>query len=323
MEDAKETMVRVEGLSKHYGSVKALDDVSFEIKRGEIVGFLGPNGAGKTTTMKILTGYIPATKGSAFVAGRDVDGDPVGVKKLIGSLPESAALYPEMNVIDYLEFIGEMRGLAGSRLSGSIDEMVEACSLVKVAGKTAGQLSKGYRQRLGLAAAMIHRPELLVLDEPTSGLDPAQIIEIRNLIREAGSEKTVILCTHILQEVEAVCSQVIIINEGRIVMQKKTSELAGAVYGYDTFNILFSGRLDGFIALVSALPGYKSHISSSEGQNSHRVRISFEKDALKNEDIFRIMADNKWALSEIYREKYSLEDIFLKLTGSGDKEELT
>lgn len=219
--------IKIQNLTKTYGTQKAVDNISFEVHKGEIVGFLGPNGAGKSTTMKILTGYIPSTEGSAEVNGFDVKTQPMQVKKSIGYLPEHNPLYLEMYVREFLEFIGSLYGLKGKELKNRIEEVIELVGLSLEKHKKIGQLSKGYRQRVGLAQAMIHNPEVLILDEPTTGLDPNQLVEIRNLIKEVGKNKTVIFSSHIMQEVEALCDRVVIINRGKIVADGNLAELKG------------------------------------------------------------------------------------------------
>lgn len=219
--------IKIQNLTKTYGTQKAVDNISFEVHKGEIVGFLGPNGAGKSTTMKILTGYIPSTEGSAEVNGFDVKTQPMQVKKSIGYLPEHNPLYLEMYVREFLEFIGSLYGLKGKELKNRIEEVIELVGLSLEKHKKITQLSKGYRQRVGLAQAMIHNPEVLILDEPTTGLDPNQLVEIRNLIKEVGKNKTVIFSSHIMQEVEALCDRVVIINRGKIVADGNLAELKG------------------------------------------------------------------------------------------------
>ena len=217
--------IKIQNLSKTYGTQRAVDDISFEVAKGEIVGFLGPNGAGKSTTMKILTGYLPATEGSAEVNGFDVKTSPLQVKSSIGYLPEHNPLYLDMYVREFLEFIGSLYGLKGKTLQIKVAETIEMVGLGLEKHKKIGQLSKGYRQRVGLAQALIHNPDVLILDEPTTGLDPNQLIEIRDLIKSVGKDKTVIFSTHIMQEVEAICDRVVIINRGKIVANCTLSEL--------------------------------------------------------------------------------------------------
>jgi ABC-2 type transport system ATP-binding protein len=217
--------IKIQNLSKIYGQQRAVDDISFEVNKGEIVGFLGPNGAGKSTTMKILTGYIPATSGTAEVNGMDVKTNPKAVKRSIGYLPEHNPLYLDMYVREFLEFVGSMYDLKGNSLKNRVEEVIELVGLSLEKAKKIGQLSKGYRQRVGIAQAFIHDPEVLILDEPTTGLDPNQLIEIRGLIKQIGQNKTVIFSTHIMQEVEAICDRVIIINRGKIVADGNLNEL--------------------------------------------------------------------------------------------------
>ncbi|UTA68090.1 gliding motility-associated ABC transporter ATP-binding subunit GldA [Emticicia sp. 21SJ11W-3] len=217
--------IKVQHLSKVYGTQKAVDNISFEVKKGEILGFLGPNGAGKSTTMKILTGYIPATEGTAEVSGFDVKTAPIQVKKNVGYLPEHNPLYLDMYVMEFLSFAGSLYGLKGRDLEIKIDNTIERVGLGLEKHKKIGQLSKGYRQRVGLAQALIHNPDVLILDEPTTGLDPNQLVEIRDLIKHIGKDKTVIFSTHIMQEVEAICDRVVIINRGKIVADSTLSEL--------------------------------------------------------------------------------------------------
>src|SRR5436309_543567 len=218
-------MIRVQEITKKYARNLAVDHISFEVQKGEIVGFLGPNGAGKTTTMRMLTCFLPPTSGTATVAGFDVLEQPLEVKKRIGYLPEMPPLYPEMGTAEYLSFVGKLKGLSGAELSKRIDYVCERCAIADVKKKLLGRLSKGYRQRVGLAQAIIHNPDVLILDEPTAGLDPNQLVEIRELIRNIGKEKTVMLSTHIMQEVEAICDRTIIVNKGKIVADENTAIL--------------------------------------------------------------------------------------------------
>jgi ABC-2 type transport system ATP-binding protein len=217
--------IKIQNLSKTYGTQRAVDDISFEVNKGEIVGFLGPNGAGKSTTMKILTGYIPATSGLAEVNGLDVKSNPMEIKRSIGYLPEHNPLYLDMYVREFLEFVGSLYGIKGSSLKNRVEEVINLVGLDREKHKKIGELSKGYRQRVGIAQAFIHDPEVLILDEPTTGLDPNQLVEIRHLIKQIGQNKTVVFSTHIMQEVEAICDRVIIINRGKIVADGKLAEL--------------------------------------------------------------------------------------------------
>jgi ABC-2 type transport system ATP-binding protein len=219
-------MVEVRGLTKYYGDLRAIQNVSFTAQQGEILGLLGPNGAGKTTTMRIVTGFMPATEGTAVVEGFDVSTEAQEARRRIGYLPENPPLYHDMTVSSYLKFVGRIKGVKRSELAGALDRVLEKCFLTDVASRIVGRLSKGYRQRVGLAGALIHNPPVLILDEPTIGLDPRQIIEIRGLIKELAADRTVILSTHILPEVSQICSKVVIINEGAVVVEKNLRELA-------------------------------------------------------------------------------------------------
>src|SRR5688572_6549465 len=234
-------MIKVEGLTKRYARNVAVDNISFEVGKGQIVGFLGPNGAGKTTTMRVLTCFLPPTSGSAEVAGYDVIKQPMEVKRRMGYLPETPPLYPEMEVVEYLEFAGSLKGLRGADLRKRVDEAMGRCNVADVRKKLISKLSKGYRQRVGLAQAIIHNPEVLILDEPTSGLDPKQILETRSLIKELAGEHTIILSTHILPEVEQVCEKVIIINKGRVVATDSVSNLTSRLRGSDAVGVEVSG----------------------------------------------------------------------------------
>src|SRR5436309_12818003 len=227
-------MIKVEGLTKRYARTVAVDNISFEVQKGEIVGFLGPNGAGKTTTMRVLTCFLPPTAGSASVAGFDVLEHPLEVKKRIGYLPESPPLYPDMEVKEYLSFVGRLKGISGADIDRRVDDVAGRCSVGDVRNKLIGKLSKGYRQRVGLAQAIIHNPDVLILDEPTSGLDPKQIIEIRELLRQLAGEHTIILRTHILSEVEHSCERVIIINQGKLVAIDSVDNLTKRLRGQET-----------------------------------------------------------------------------------------
>ncbi|MDP1709936.1 MAG: ATP-binding cassette domain-containing protein, partial [Candidatus Komeilibacteria bacterium] len=237
-------MITVEHLAKNYGDKKALDDVSFEVGAGEVLGFLGPNGAGKSTTMKIITGFLAPTKGTVKIDNIDIQDDSMAARAKIGYLPETVPLYTDMKVYEYLDFVAAARGLNKDRRVSAIKYMVDICGLSSVVSQTINELSKGFRQRLGLAQAMIHNPEILILDEPTSGLDPNQIVEIRELIKRLGREKTVILSTHILPEVAATCSRVIIINQGKIVASGRTDELLSGGGGKEVVQAKIRGHRD-------------------------------------------------------------------------------
>lgn len=300
--------VSISQLTKVYGSQKAVDTISFEAKPGEVVGFLGPNGAGKSTTMKTITCYLPPTSGQVQVCGFDVVQSPMEVRRNIGYLPEHNPLYLDMYVHEYLQFIGNLHKLNGSTLQSRIREMVNLCGLGREQGKKIGSLSKGYRQRVGLAQALLHNPQVLILDEPTTGLDPNQIVEIRQVIKEAGKEKTVIFSTHIMQEVEAICDRVIIINLGKIVADSSVKTLYQYQKGSQTLFIEFSEEVD--VEKLQALPGIQSI--------RHSARNKFEIITNGQSDIrpliFKLAAENNWTLIGLKQEENSLESIFQALT---------
>ena len=308
-------MIQVSNLTKRFGPTVAVKDVSFTVERGQVVGFLGPNGAGKTTTMRVLTCYLPADEGSATIAGFDVASQPLEVRRRIGYLPESAPLYSEMGVLDYLDFIGEVRGLDRPRRRQRILEMIGVCRLERVIKKDIGELSKGYKQRVGLAQTLIHDPDVLILDEPTSGLDPTQIIEIRELIKEIGREKTVILSTHILPEVTATCSRVIIINNGRLVADGTPDALAERSHGGDRIYVTVRGPEPEVKTKMATVPSVRSlRAVGSPAPGRTRFEIVAADGSDPTEQLFQVAADNRWPLSELYRETSSLEDVFIQLT---------
>ncbi|MDR0731037.1 MAG: ATP-binding cassette domain-containing protein [Treponema sp.] len=307
-------MIDVRDLSKYYGSVKAVDGVSFQVDRHQVLGFLGPNGAGKTTIMKILTGYHFPSGGSALVDGISVMEDPVELKRRIGYLPETAPLYGELTVEEYLNFIAGARLIPRSRRRAALDLSMEACGLSGCRFRRIETLSKGFRQRTGLAQAMLHDPPILILDEPTSGLDPNQIIGIRALIRELGKRKTVILSTHILREVEAVADQVLIINRGKIAAQGRPEEIAGAMRGGDTWEICLKGRA---IQAGLARLGFVYSRSRIEELEDGTARLSFFVPGAagdEGEAIFDWAVREGFKILMMNRRSLSLEDIFVHLT---------
>ncbi|GBD99948.1 putative ABC transporter ATP-binding protein YxlF [bacterium BMS3Abin07] len=308
-------MIRIENLTKYYGDVCAVDDISLDINEGEILGLLGPNGAGKTTTLRILTCYMTPTSGNIHVKDLNIHNNSLEIKKFIGYLPESAPLYPDMIVYDYLCFVADIRQLNGGHRESRIRELAGLCGLNEVMHKSIHELSKGYKQRVGLAHAMMSDPEILVLDEPTSGLDPNQIVEIREIIKGIGKEKTVILSTHILTEAEAACDRVVIINHGRIVADGTTDELkkdAGSDYivhislQHTDFDII----RDAF----RLIPGVKEPIQtgSRDGIIDFYISCSTGKDV--RPDIYSVIRDNGWPLLEFHMETRTLENIFRELT---------
>ncbi len=296
----------VEAVSKLYGKQKALDNVSFNVNKGEVVGFLGPNGAGKSTMMKIITCYIPQSNGIVSVCGFDVATQSMDVKKRVGYLPENNPLYFDMYIKEYLSFIAgvhKLRNLTKSR----IDYIIEKTGLLPEINKKLGVLSKGYRQRVGIAQALIHDPEVIILDEPTSGLDPNQIVEIRNLIKEIGKNKTVLLSTHIMQEVEAMCSRVIIINKGKIVADAPTSKLQSISSLKKTIFVEFEQNID--IKVLQSITGVND---VTQDGNKYKISTQSEKDI--RSEIFKISSANNWVILTIGVEEQSLEDVFRKLT---------
>jgi ABC-2 type transport system ATP-binding protein len=310
--------ITVRNLTKLYGAEKAVNDISFEVKTGEILGFLGPNGAGKTTTMKIITCYMPPTSGVVEVEGLNIAEQSFEVRKKIGYLPEMNPLYLDMNVLEYLEYSASLHGLKGPLLRSRLKEMIDVCGISDVRHKDIGELSKGYRQRVGLAQAMIHDPEVLILDEPTSGLDPNQIVEIRNLIRQLGRAKTVVLSTHILSEVQATCDRVIIINEGNIVADGTLEKLQQDFRGSEKISLELKASTDN--AMTAIYPKFKEiqHVESVEysGQEGdlHKFSILTEKGFDIREEIFKRAVSEGWVLMEMSRKATSLEEVFHKLT---------
>ncbi|MES1158108.1 MAG: ATP-binding cassette domain-containing protein [Haliangium ochraceum] len=313
-------MIRVENLTKNYGTFRAVDKVTFNVHKGEVLGFLGPNGAGKSTTMKMLTCFLAPTSGSATVAGYDVFDQSLEVRRRLGYLPEDTPLYRDMTVLEYLEFAAEMRQMDPSKRAGRIKEVGGRCGLSDVAGKLVGELSKGFRQRLGLAQAILHNPDILVLDEPTSGLDPNQIVEIRQLIKELGKEKTVILSTHILPEVQATCTRILIISGGKLVADDTPEALRAREKGsryrvvvqangaaHETIRDKLAG-LGGVARCEKIATEAGAHAFALDGGTSGDLRSQ----------IFRAAVDNHWPLLELVRESVSLEDVFRTLTTRDD-----
>ncbi|MCX6133135.1 MAG: ATP-binding cassette domain-containing protein [Ignavibacteriales bacterium] len=314
--------ITVRNLTKYYGQEPAIDDISFDVKTGEILGFLGPNGAGKTTTMKIITCYMPPTSGTVDVDGYSIADHSLEVRRKIGYLPELNPLYLDMNVVAYLEYAAQLHGLDKGRTRQQLAHMVEVCGLKDVRHKDIGELSKGYRQRVGLAQAMIHEPEVLILDEPTSGLDPNQIVEIRNLIKQLGRAKTVILSTHILSEVQATCDRVIIVNEGSIVADGTPSELREKFHGSESVMIEIKAAVADPMAellpKLKSIEGVESVEYSGGADNLHRFSVGVAKGNDVREELFRQAVAQQWVLLEMSRKGTSLEEVFHKLTQTED-----
>jgi len=320
-------MIKVEGLTKRYARTVAVNDISFEVEKGQIVGFLGPNGAGKTTTMRILTGFLPPTSGKANVAGFDVQEHPMEVKKRIGYLPETPPLYPEMEVSEYLEFAGQLKGIGKSDIRRRVDDAIGRCSLGDVRSRLIGKLSKGYRQRVGIAQAIIHNPDVLILDEPTSGLDPKQIIEIRELLRALAGEHTIILSTHILSEVEHSCERVIIISQGSLVAQDSVANLTNRLRGSESVCIEIESA-EGRPAAGEAQQRLEqvNGVSRVMMKEPNDGRLVFEVESLQGRhirsELARSVVNAGWNLNELRAVGLSLEDIFLQLT-SAEKTDAT
>ena len=306
-------MIEVEHLTKRYGHIVAVDDISFQVKKGEILGFLGPNGAGKTTTMRVLTGYIPATEGRAVVAGYDVFEQPIEAKRRTGYLPETPPLYPDMTVREYLRFVAKIKGVKGN-VNDRADAVMKKTWVADMANRHCGKLSKGYKQRVGLAQALIHEPEVLVLDEPTAGLDPKQIIETRQLIRELAGTHTIVLSTHILPEVAQTCQKVVIINKGKIVATDTPDALTERLRGSVTMFVQAEGPADDVQRALQSIPGVV-RVNLAERRDAFS---NFEIDSDQGFDPRREVANaivrGGWGLLELRPMRMSLEDIFLSLT---------
>jgi len=312
-------MIEVQNLVKDYGPIRALGGVSFTVQRGEVVGFLGPNGAGKTTCMKIVTGFIAATSGQVTVDGKDVVEDGVEVRRRIGYLPENAPVYPDMTVREYLAFVAGVRAIPAADVTRRINDVAMRVGVVNVLGQEIGTLSKGYRQRTGLAQAMIHDPEILILDEPTSGLDPNQIVEIRELIKDLGRDRTVILSTHNLPEVTATCNRILLIHRGRLVADGTPASISAAQGGGNTFLVEIARR-DGahpVADVVARLQGVTSVLPVEKaGAIGEPFRIAGQGDTDLRPAIFDLAVRSGWALIEMRRERLDLESIFQRLTQS-------
>ena len=325
-------MIEVENLTKNYGLFRALEDVSFRIEKGEVVGFLGPNGAGKTTTMRILTCFMPASSGKATVAGYDVFKESLEVRKRIGYLPENIPLYPEMTVSRYLKYISKIKGLPRSRRAERLDLAIEACGLTERRNQIIGQLSKGYRQRVGLAQALIHDPDVMIFDEPTSGLDPRQIVEIRELIKELGKEHTIILSTHILPEASMTCERLIIINEGRIAGDVKLSEgraisvntrapVEPPLIEGKTLYLEVGGPMEKVATVLQSVPGVNRVEPRGMTESDHPIfHVSYNAETDARPELAAAIVQNGWSLLEMRSVEETLEEVFLRLTTGTDNE---
>jgi ABC-2 type transport system ATP-binding protein len=305
--------IKIENLTKKFGGQRAVDNISFEVKTGEILGFLGPNGAGKTTTMRMITNYLIPTQGEISIGGKSLMDNANELKRHIGYLPESNALYTDMPVFEYLQFIGSIQGIPKAQVLDRIIEMIRVCGLNAEKHKKIGELSKGYRQRVGLAQAMINDPEILLLDEPTSGLDPNQIVEIRKLIRELGKEKTVILSTHILPEVEATCDRILIINNGKIVADGSSDILKKQARGQEVLHVrIEDGKADDVFSALQALPTVAMVDFTDRQQNKFEIQSHPESSSTRA--VFNLCVEKKWIITELTPFETKLEDIFRDLT---------
>ena len=309
-------MISVEGVTKRFGDLVAVKDLDFEVNTGEVVGFLGPNGAGKTTTMRMLTGTLEPDEGRVLYDNVPISQDITAAKQRLGYLPETNPLYEEMLVVEYLEYAAQLRRLGPDTTRSAISDAVDETGIGEVFFRPVSELSKGYRQRVGLAAAILHHPEILVLDEPTEGLDPNQRVDIRNLVSELGKERTVLLSTHVLQEVEATCTRLLIINRGSLVASGTVTELLSAGKGMSQYTVEAEG--DGVAEALSRLPGVNSH-STEQIEGRTRVRLAVTGNDELRPEIFRLANERQWVLWELHRGQASLEQLFRELTAGADE----
>jgi ABC-2 type transport system ATP-binding protein len=303
-------MIEVENLTKHYGPRRAINNLTFQIAQGEVVGFLGPNGAGKSTTMNILSCILPASSGTARIQGYDTFENSLEIRKIIGYLPETPPLYPDMSVRDYLIFAAQVRGVIARESRSAVEKVIEKCSLKDVSHRIIGRLSKGYQQRVGLAQAMVHDPDILILDEPTIGLDPIQIIEIRKLIQELAASHTIILSSHILPEITQICQRVIIINEGEIVAVDSLQGLTASMRKSERLSLTFR---NGGSAVEEKLNSISQVLSVAVGKEN-QFMVECELNSNLQDEFARLALENQWGLVEIKPISMTLEDVFLKLT---------
>ncbi len=306
-------MIEVKNLTRHFDTIKAVDDIAFSIREGEIVGFLGPNGAGKTTTLRMLVGYLQPSAGTITIMDKDINEEPLAIAREIGYLPEHSPLYDDMAVYDYLQFIAEIRHMDKAKFADRLDYVIDKCGLREVIGQQVQTLSKGYRQRTGLAQAILHDPKVLILDEPTSGLDPNQIMEIRDLIKELGREKTVILSSHIMQEVQAVCDRIIIINKGKIIADELKENLGRQISGQTILTAEIEAEDPDFEPWLAAHP--EASLQSSSSQDNHwKLVFSYPAEADLQRDLSQFIASRQWLILSMFKQQQSLEEIFHVLT---------
>ena len=307
-------MIKVENLSKYYGEVKAVQSINFELNYGEVIGFLGANGAGKSTTLKVMTGYLTATSGNVYVNDLDIQEDAIEIQKQIGYLPELNPLYGEMRVYDLLEFTAKIRNITGKAFKNALSRVVEQCGLQGVVHRLVSECSKGYKQRIGLACAMIHDPKILILDEPVTGLDPNQIVEIRNLIKNLGTEKLVLMSSHILQEIQATVNRIIIIHKGEIVADGTNEELMSGFMGNTKLTLEIKNAQDESVkALTEKIPAL-SLIDSTTRNGNQLLHLEYPKDKDPREELFQYAIDSKWVVTEMSPHSIDLESIFRTLT---------
>ena len=307
-------MIEVQHLTKQYGPFTAVDNISFTVQRGEILGFLGPNGAGKTTTMRVLTGYMPPTDGKAVVAGYDVLEQPIEAKRRTGYLPETPPLYPDMTVREYLTFCARIKGVAAAGRTSRINTVMERTRIADMAKRHCGKLSKGYRQRVGLAQALLHNPDVLILDEPTAGLDPKQIIETRKLIRELAGDHTIVLSTHILPEVSQTCQRVVIINKGRVVAVDTPENLTAQLRGAETMYVQVDAQGADVAAALTTVPGVTRVAAADMRTGSGAFEVASERGRDIRRELAREIVNRGWGLLELRPMRLSLEEVFLQVT---------
>ncbi|MFQ6673920.1 MAG: ABC transporter ATP-binding protein [Fidelibacterota bacterium] len=310
-------MIEVTDLTKRYGSLTAVDHISFQVAKGEILGFLGPNGAGKTTTMRLVTGFMPPSEGKAVVAGFDVSQKPLDVKRRIGYLPETPPLYVDMTVDEYLRFCARLKQIPSHKISRRVADVCAKVDIADVRGKVIKTLSKGYRQRVGLAQALIHDPEVLVLDEPTLGLDPIQIREVRELIKSLAGEHTIILSTHILPEVSVTCDRVVIIERGKLIAQDTPAGLTKSMKGTEKLTVIVEGPLEEISAVISDTEGVRRIIDSTVADGAWSFTLDCDFKFHVRKSLSQIISEQGWGLLEMKVEEASLEDVFLHLTAKG------
>ncbi|MFQ5860377.1 MAG: ABC transporter ATP-binding protein [Dehalococcoidia bacterium] len=308
-----QAVIEVENLTKYYGDFPAIENVTFSVRKGEVLGFLGPNAAGKTTTMRILTGFMPPTSGAARVAGFDVVDQSLEARRRIGYLPESVPLYTDMTVTGYLEFMGTIRGMEPQHIRRRISEVIDICRLGDYRQSLIGKLSKGFRQRVGVAQAILHEPEVLILDEPTIGIDPIQVVETRQLIRDLGGDHTVILSTHILPEASIVCQRVVIIHEGQVVAEDQPANLAERIQGTQRVDLEVKGPIQEVTSALQAIAGVQQVTSFGTGE-TRRYSIHVKRGMELRDRIARVVVNNGWSLLRLEAVAMSLEEIFLKMT---------